>query len=124
MVQQVLNTLYVQTEGCLLRLDHENVVVEAEQQTLLRVPLHHLGGIVALGRVNTTGPLLAKCAEDGRSVVHLDNNGRFLYRIEGKRSGNVLLRTAQHRVLRCQEDVVSIIQGILAGKLYNSRQML
>jgi CRISPR-associated protein Cas1 len=68
--QQLLNTLYVQTEGAVVRLDHETVIVEHDDQKLLQVPLHHLGGIVAIGRVITTGPLLARCASDSRTVVH------------------------------------------------------
>ncbi|WP_133121317.1 CRISPR-associated endonuclease Cas1 [Kyrpidia spormannii] len=62
MIQEAMNTLYVQTEGAILRLDHDNVVVtwkgdqnrssspETGQERSLRIPLHHLQGIVVLGR--------------------------------------------------------------------------
>lgn len=153
-----MNILYVQTDGAVLRLDHDNVVVmlsaknrtsaagdggtageaarpgaDPEQRrsragdaaaASLRVPLHHLQGIVTLGRVSLTSPLLARCAEDGRAVVVLNSRGKFLYRIEGRRSGNVLLRIAQHRVLHDSEKSVPIVQAVLAGKLHNSRHVL
>ncbi len=124
MAQQLLNTLYVQTDGSFIRLDHETVIVEQEQKKILQVPLHHLGGIVAIGRVTTSSPLLARCAAESRSVVHLDASGRFLYRIEGKRSGNVLLRVAQQQARQQPERVLPLVQAMIAGKLYNSRQML
>lgn len=41
MIQQALNTLCVQTDGVILRLDHDTVVAMADKP-LLRVPLHHL----------------------------------------------------------------------------------
>lgn len=124
MTQQLLNTLYVQTEGSILRLDHENLVVSVEDAVRLRIPLHHLGAIVNFGRVSVTSPLIARCAKDGRTIVHLDAQGRFQYRIEGPRSGNVLLRTAQHQLLHMPERMIPIVQAIIAGKLYNSRQTL
>ncbi|CAB3395683.1 type I-C CRISPR-associated endonuclease Cas1c [Kyrpidia spormannii] len=136
MIQEAMNTLYVQTEGAILRLDHDNVVVtwkgdqnrssspETGQERSLRIPLYHLQGIVVLGRVSLTSPLLARCAADGRSVAVLNSRGRFLYRIEGRQSGNVLLRVAQHRLFREPAKAVPIVQAILAGKMHNSRQVL
>lgn len=123
-MRQLLNTLYVQTEGTVLRLDHENVVAEIDNDIKKRVPLHHLGSIVVIGRVVVTTPLSARCAKDGRTIVHMDSQGRFLFRIEGPRSGNVLLRTAQYQLARSASAPVRIVQGFIAGKLYNSRQML
>lgn len=124
MIGELQNVLYVQTDGSLLRLDHDNVVISKDKSELLRIPLHHLAGIVAIGRVSMTSPLLARCAEDGRSVVQLSHNGRFLYRLEGRRSGNVLLRTAQHAALRDPERYIPIVQALLAGKLSNARQIM
>lgn len=117
-----LNTLYVQSDGIVLRLDHDTVVATREKEVCLQVPLHHVQSIVAIGRVSMTGPLMERCAKDGRSVVRLDGQGRFLYRLEGPKAGNVLLRTAQFKVLMEPERAVPIVQAIVAGKLYNSRQ--
>ncbi|UJS17789.1 MAG: CRISPR-associated endonuclease Cas1 [Candidatus Jettenia sp.] len=44
-MKQLLNTLYVMTQGAYLTLDHETVKVEVEGKTQLQVPLHHLGAI-------------------------------------------------------------------------------
>lgn len=123
-MRQLLNTLYVQTDGTVLRLDHENIVIELDNEVKKRIPLHHLGAIVVIGRVAVSSPLAARCAKDGRAMVHLTAHGRFLYRIEGPKSGNVLLRTAQHQLVRDAEASVRIVQAIVAGKIYNSRQML
>ena len=47
----LLNTLYVMTGGSYLHLDNDTVRIEVERETRLRVPLHHLGGIVVFGDV-------------------------------------------------------------------------
>ena len=120
----LLNTLYVQTDGSILRLDHDSVVVTKEKETLLQIPLLHVSSIVGIGRVSFTSPLLERCAKEGRSIVKMNGQGRFLYRLEGAKSGNVLLRTAQYQTLTQPSRSTPIVQAIVAGKIYNSRQAL
>lgn len=123
MISQYLNTLYVQTDGAYLSLDHETVLVRINKDSI-SFPLHHLMGIVAIGRVTLSSPLLARCAADGRNVVYLNERGEFLYRIEGPVSGNVLLRKAQFECAKMEEFSRKLVQSLIAGKLYNSRHML
>jgi len=66
-MHQLLNTLYLTTEGAYLRLDHDTLRVEVERETKLQVPIHHLGGIVCFGDVLVSPAALARCAQDGRS---------------------------------------------------------
>ena len=99
-MHQLLNTLYVTTEGAYLRADHDTLRVEVEKETKLQVPFHHLGGVVCFGDVMMSPAAMQRCAEDGRFVVLLDRNGRFKARMEGPVSGNVLLRCAQHEAMR------------------------
>src|SRR6516162_9747965 len=98
-MHELLNTLYVQTQGAILHLDHDTVRVEVERETRFRAPLLRLSGIVALGQVTVTPFLIHRCAEDGRSLVWLSRTGRFKARVEGPVRGNVLLRRAQHLAL-------------------------
>jgi CRISPR-associated protein Cas1 len=123
-LKQLLNTLFVMTEGSYLRLEHETVRVELDGATKLQVPLHHLGGLVLFGNVMTTPFLLHKCAEDGRSVVLLDRNGRYHCRMVGKTGGNVLLRHQQHLAIEDGERQIAVLRNMLAGKLQNARQVL
>lgn len=123
-MHQLLNTLYVTTEGAYLRADHETLRVEVEKETKLQVPFHHIGGVVCFGDVMMSPAAMARCAEDGRFVVLLDRNGRFKARIEGPVSGNVLLRCAQHEAMRDSERTLSIARNMVGGKIQNSRQIV
>jgi CRISPR-associated protein Cas1 len=123
-VIQLLNTLYVMTQGTYLRLDHDTVRVELEGETKLRAPLLHLGGLVCMGDVRLSPFLLHRCAEDGRTVVLFTRAGRFKARVEGAVSGNVLLRREQHLTLSDPLRTARVARAVVAGKLQTSRQVL
>lgn len=123
-MRELLNTLYVQTQGAVLHVDHDAVRITVEKETRLRLPLMRLSGIVVFGRVTITPFLIQRCAEDGRNLVWLSRNGRFVARVEGKARGNVLLRRAQHLTLSDKKRALSIARQIVAAKLQNSRQVL
>ena len=120
----LLNTLYVTTTGSYLHLDNDTVRIEIERETRLRVPLHHLGGIVCFGDVLISPALIGRCAADGISMTLLDRNGRFRARIEGPVSGNVLLRKAQFEAAADPARALAIAKPCVAGKLRNSRAVL
>lgn len=119
-----LNTIYVTTENAWVRKDGENLVVEAEEQILGRAPLHMLEGLVCFGRAGVSPAALAACAEAGICVSLLDPNGRFLARVEGARSGNVLLRRSQYRLADTPEQALGIVRGIVAAKTANQRTVI
>lgn len=123
-MHQLLNTLYITTEGAYLRLDHETLKVEVEKETKLQVPIHHLGGVVCFGDVMISPAAMHRCAEDGRSLVLLDRNGRFKARVEGPISGNVLLRRAQYEAMAAPDKTLAIARNIVGGKIQNSRQIV
>ena len=123
-MHELLNVLYVQTQGAVLHLEHDTVRIELERETKLRLPLIRLSGIVVFGRVTVTPFLIQRCAEDGRSLVWLDRHGRFKARVEGPTRGNVLLRRVQHLALSDREQPWQIARQIVAAKIQNSRQVL
>lgn len=123
-MKQLLNTLYVMTQGAYLTLDHETVKVEVSGKTQLQAPLHHLGALFTFGNVMMSPFLMHHCTENGKAIVFLDANGRFLARVVGKTTGNVLLRQAQFEAVRDAQKAASIAKSMVAAKLQNSRQIL
>ena len=119
-----LNTLYVTTEDAWLHKDGENAVVKVDRAERGRVPLHLLGGIVCFGAVGATPALLGHCAERGICISFLSRYGRFLARIEGPVSGNVLLRRCQYRATDDAESNAALTRNIVVGKLLNQRTVV
>ncbi len=74
------------------------MAVRLEGVTKLRVPIHTLSGIACFGQVSCTPFLMALCADRGVGLSFLTEHGRFLARVQGPVSGNVLLRREQYRI--------------------------
>jgi len=123
-MRQALNTLYVTVDEAYVRLEGETLVVMVEKEKRLQAPLHHLGQIVCFGNVRMSPALMARNAEDGRSVVWLNRFGRFMARVEGAVNGNILLRQAQFRAADAPDVTLEIARSIVAGKIRNSRKNL
>ena len=121
---ELLNVLYVLTQGAFVRLDHDAVAVEVDGQTKLRVPLMRLSSIIVLGRVVVSPAVIERCGTDGRGLVWLDWRGRFVARVEGPTRGNVLLRREQHIAFGDQARTLEIARRQVAAKVQNARIVL
>jgi len=123
-VKKLLNTLFVTTDGAYIKKEGESVVVMAEKQVKLRLPIHNLNGIVCFGRVICSPALLGFCGQRGVAVSFLSANGRFLARVHGVTSGNVLLRREQYRRAESHEQSAVIAKAFVFGKTFNCRTSL
>jgi CRISPR-associated protein Cas1 len=119
-----LNTLFITTQGSYLAKDGECVLVRVEQTDKARVPIHTLGGIVCFGNVSASPFLLGHYAEHGVAVSFLTENGRFLARVQGPVSGNVLLRREQYRWADDPKRSTDMSRYVVTSKLANSRNVL
>ena len=122
-MHELIKTLYVTTQGAMLRLDHDTVRVVVDDETRARLPLVRLQAIVVFGRVTVTTPLIHRCAEDGRGMVWLTRHGRFRARLTGGTLGNVLLRQAQHEALGDPDRTLALARQCVAGKVQNARTL-
>jgi CRISPR-associated protein Cas1 len=113
-MRQFLNSLYVTTQGAWLKCDGQSVDVRVDKESKMRVPIQTLSSIVCFGQVSCTPFLLGLCAE----------HGRFLARVEGPISGNVLLRRRQYRWADSPEHASSVTFSVLVAKLANCRSVL
>lgn len=124
-MRQHLNTLFVTREGAYLAKDGAAVEVRQDGQSLLRVPLHNLDGIVALGYdIGASAHLMAACAQAGVTLSFCTPHGRFLAATQGFTPGNVLLRRTQYRVSDDLNASLKIAVPMIAAKLANARTVL
>ena len=123
-MKKLLNTLYVTTPDAYLSLDGENIVLLQDKNELGRVPLHNLEGIVCFGYRGVSPALMGACAEKGIGLCFLTQYGRFLARISGPVSGNVILRKTQYFQAADEMRSLKIAKSFLLGKIYNGRWCL
>jgi CRISP-associated protein Cas1 len=123
-MKQHLNTLYVTTQGAYLACEGESILVRVEQETRMRAPIHMIGGIVCFGRVSCSPALMGLCGDRGVTISYLTEYGRFLARVEGPVSGNVLLRRAQYRHSEDAEKSAELARAVVTAKVANCRTVL
>lgn len=123
-MKQHLNTLFVTSQGTWLSKDGETVSVRIDGETKLRVPIHLLEGIVCFGNVTMSPFLMAHCAGNGVGISFLTENGRFLARVEGPVSGNVLLRRTQYRWADDPVKTAELARAFVLAKIANARLVL
>ena len=120
-----LNTLYINTDDSWLTQDGETVSIRMPGRSVVRIPLLNLEAIQTFGwNIIATPQLMAKCAEMGISISLCTPHGRFLCRVSGFTSGNVLLRRAQYRIADNPERALSIARNMITAKILNARTVL
>lgn len=123
-MKTLLNTLFVSTQGAYVFHEGESVVIRIEKEEKLRVPIHHLGGLVCFGDVAVSSPLLGLCGERGVHVSLLSERGRFRARVHTQVSGNVLLRRQQYKLADDPSARLEIARNFVLGKMANARTLL
>ncbi len=116
-----LNTLFVTTQGAYLAKDGETVAVRVDGEVVLRLPVHTLDGIVCFGNVGCSPFLMGFCADRDVTLSFLTEKGRFLARVQGPVSGNVLLRREQYRRADDLNFSAMIAKQFITGKVANCR---
>lgn len=123
-MKQLLNTLFITSEDIYLSLDGENVVANREKQVVARYPLHTLQTIISFSYAGASPALMGACAERGIGIALCTPRGKFLARVCGKSSGNVLLRREQYRIADDESASCAIARNMIFGKLGNSASVI
>ena len=124
-MKKLLNTLYVTTPGTYLTREGETVLGKAGLMRLnSNCPfiLYRLSCVSA--RPVPATPLLSLCAERKVSVSFFSYSGRYLARMVGPVSGNVLLRRAQYRKADDEAFTANIARNFVLAKIANCRAIL
>jgi CRISPR-associated protein Cas1 len=120
----MLNTLYVTTQGSYIAREGETLIIRVEHEIKARFPVLQLEGLVCFGQVSVSPPAFELCSENGIGVAFLSDQDRFIARVNGPVSGNVLLRKSQYRKSDNVEESAGIARMVLVGKIANCRSVL
>lgn len=123
-MKKLLNTLYISTQKSYLSRQRETVVVRQSKQKVAQIPIHTLDGIICFGNVLCSPFMLELCSKHNVTVSFMSEYGKFLSRVHGAVSGNVLLRRNQYRFADDKIKTSCIIKNILSGKIVNSRRVI
>lgn len=123
-MKRLLNTLFVTLPDSYLTRQGENLLVKVKDEIKFRVPIHNLESVMCFGYKGASPSAMQLCAERGVSLNFLSENGRFLARVNGRVSGNVLLRRKQYRWTDDINESLRLSKRFISSKIHNSRTVL
>ncbi|MCG8464969.1 MAG: type I-C CRISPR-associated endonuclease Cas1c [Xanthomonadales bacterium] len=123
-MKKLLNTLYIHRQETYLHKERETIVVKQAGEKLAQFPALTIANIVCFGQVSVSPFLMAYCAERGMGVSFYSEFGKYLARVEGRQTGNVLLRRQQYRWADDVNAALRIARVIIAAKVRNTRSVL
>ena len=123
-MKKLLNTLYILTPDSYLFFRNETICVRVGGEDKVSVPAISIESIVCFSQVTVSTPLIGFCGERGIGLVFLSPHGRFLGRVMGPVSGNVLLRKKQYATLDDAGFSADFVRTLLLAKIRNSKAVL
>jgi len=123
-MKKLLNTLYITCQESYLHKERETIVIRNGDEKLGQFPALSIGGILCFGQISVSPFLMGFCVEQGIGLSFFTEYGRFLARVQGKQSGNVLLRREQYRWADNPQKSVPIARLMVAAKIANGRTVL
>ncbi len=123
-MKKLINTLYITRQEAYLHKERETIVIKQGNEKLGQFPALTIGNILCFGQVSVSPFLMGFCGEQGIGLAFYSEYGKFLARVQGRQTGNVLLRRTQYRWADDVEKSVSIARLMVAAKIANSRSVL
>ncbi len=123
-MKKMLNTLYITRQESYLHKERETIVIKQGKEKLAQIPAIAISNILCFGQISVSPFLMGYCGEQGIGLSFYSEHGKFLARVQGRQSGNVLLRRTQYRWADDEEKSVSIARLMVAAKIANARSVL
>jgi len=123
-MKKLLNTLYITLQEAYLHKERATIAIKKDGKKLRQYPVLTIGNILCFGQVSVSPFLMGYCGEQGIGLSFYTEYGKFLARMQGRQTGNVLLRRAQYRWADDMQKSLSVARLILAAKIANSRSVL
>lgn len=123
-MKKLLNTLYITRQESYVHKERETIVIKNGSDKLGQFPALAVGNILCFGQISVSPFLMGYCGEQGIGLSFLTEYGRFLARVQGRQTGNVLLRRAQYRWADDPDKSVAVARLMVAAKIANSRSVL
>lgn len=123
-MKKLLNTLYITRQESYLHKERETIVIKQGKDKLAQFPALTISNILCFGQISVSPFLMGYCGEQGIGLAFYSEYGKFLARVQGKQSGNVLLRRTQYRWADDQEKSTPIARLMVAAKIANCRSII
>ena len=123
-MKKLMNTLYITKQESYLHKERETIVIKQGSNKLGQFPALSIANILCFGQVTVSPFLMGFCGEKGIGLAFYTEYGKFLARVQGRQTGNVLLRRTQYRWADEEGRAVLVAKLMVAAKIANCRSVL
>ncbi|MCG7985417.1 MAG: type I-C CRISPR-associated endonuclease Cas1c [Candidatus Thiodiazotropha lotti] len=123
-MKKLLNTLYITRQKSYIHKERETIVIKQDGDKLAQFPAINIANILCFGQVSVSPFLMGYCGEQGIGLAFYTEYGKFLARVQGSQTGNVLLRRTQYRWADSDEKAIRVARLMVAAKIANGRATL
>lgn len=123
-MKKLLNTLYITTQGSYLHKERETIIIKVGDEKIRQLPALNIEHIMCFGQVSVSPFLMGYCGGGGIGLSFFSEYGKFLARVQGNQTGNVLLRRTQYRLADDKIRSNEIARMFVAAKIANARAIL
>ena len=120
----LLNTLYLQEQGSILRKDGERFSVEKEGKQLNDIIVRRVDQILVLGNITLTTPAMQYCMKSNIPVTFTSQHGSYFGRLEATTADNSAVERFQYLRSLDEPFAFNIASSIVEAKIRNSRTMI
>lgn len=123
-MKKLLNTLYITKQSSYLHKELDTIVIKHGSELLARFPALTIGNIFCFGQISVSPFLMGYCSDRGIGISFCTEYGKFLARVQGRQTGNVLLRRTQFRWADDDTQSLLVARLMVAAKIANCRSVL
>ncbi len=120
----LLNTLYLQEQGSILRKEGERFSVEKDDRQINDIITRRVDQILVLGNVSLTTPAMQYCMKNNIPVTFVSQHGSYFGRLEATTADNSALERFQYLRSLDEPFAFDIARCIVDAKIRNSRTMI
>ena len=120
----LLNTLYLQEQGSILRKNDERFSVEKEGHQINEISVRRVEQILVFGNITLTTPAMQHCMSSNIPVTFLSPHGSYFGRLEATTSDNSAVERFQYLRSLDEPFTLDIARHIVEAKIRNSRALI
>ncbi|MEI6639379.1 MAG: CRISPR-associated endonuclease Cas1 [Chlorobium sp.] len=120
----LLNTLYLQEQGSILRKEGERFSVEKEDLQINDIIVRRVDQILVLGNVSLTTPAMQYCMKNNIPITFISQHGSYFGRLEATTNDNSAVERFQYLRSLDEPFALDIASRIVQAKIRNSRTMI
>jgi len=119
-----MRTLYIQSQGSILRRQNERFVVSKDDEVISEVHVMKVEQIIIFGNCAVTTPAMTTCLQENIPITFLSSNGKYYGRLESTGNTSIVLQQMQFARASDEDFCLKISKGFVTGKLQNMKVFL